>query len=122
DGLIIDFAGSAPQRKGNINAVAPLTHSGVFFAVKILADPKLPVNAGTFRPIDIRIPPGSFLDAQRPAAVCAGNTETTHRVADTVLRAFAQIAPDRIPAASQGTMNLISIGGRDPRNGQLYTY
>lgn len=122
DRLIIDFDGSAPQRRGNINAVAPLTHSGVFFAVKLLADPTIPVNAGTFRPIDIRIPAGSFLDAQRPAAVCAGNTETTHRVADTVLRAFAKIAPDRIPAASQGTMNLISIGGRDPRNGQLYTY
>jgi N-methylhydantoinase B len=122
DRLIIDFGGSAPQRRGNINAVAPLTHSGVFFAVKILADPTIPVNAGTFRPIDIRIPPGSFLDAQRPAAVCAGNTETTHRVADTVLKAFAQIAPDRVPAASQGTMNLISVGGRDPRNGQIYTY
>jgi len=122
DTLSIDFAGSAPQRTGNINAVAPMTHSGVFFAVKILADPTIPVNAGTFRPIDIRIPPGSFLDAQPPAAVCAGNTETTHRVADTVLKAFAQIAPDRVPAASQGTMNLISVGGRDPRNGQLYTY
>ena len=108
DTLSIDFAGSAPQRTGNINAVAPMTHSGVFFAVKILADPTIPVNAGTFRPIDVRIPKGSFLDAQPPAAVCAGNTETTHRVADTVLKAFAQIAPDRVPAASQGTMNLIS--------------
>lgn len=122
DRLALDFEGSAPQRRGNINAVAPMTHSAVFFAVKILADPTIPVNAGTFRPIDIKIPPGSFLDAQPPAAVCAGNTETTHRVADTVLKAFAQIAPDRVPAASQGTMNLIGIGGRDPRNGQLYTY
>jgi len=122
DRLALDFEGSAPQRRGNINAVAPMTHSAVFFAVKILADPTIPVNAGTFRPIDIKIPPGSFLDAQMPAAVCAGNTETTHRVADTVLKAFAQIAPERIPAASQGTMNLISVGGRDPRNGQLYTY
>jgi N-methylhydantoinase B len=122
DTLALDFAGSAPQRRGNINAVAPMTHSAVFFAVKILSDPTIPVNAGTFRPIEISIPPGSFLDAQPPAAVCAGNTETTHRVADTVLKAFAQIAPERIPAASQGTMNLIGIGGRDPRNGQLYTY
>lgn len=122
DRLALDFTGSAPQRRGNINAVAPMTHSAVFFAVKILADPTIPVNAGTFRPIEIFIPPGSFLDARHPAAVCAGNTETTHRVADTVLKAFAQIAPDRIPAASQGTMNLISIGGRDPRSGNLYTY
>ena len=118
----LDFAGSAPQRRGNINAVAPMTHSAVFFAVKVLTDPTIPVNAGTFRPVDIRIPEGSFLDAQRPAAVCAGNTETTQRVADTVLKVFAQFAPDRIPAASQGTMNLISVGGRDPRNGRAYTY
>lgn len=122
DTLKLDFAGSARQRRGNINVVAPLTHSGVFFAVKILADPTIPVNAGTFRPVEISIPKGTFLDALRPAAVCAGNTETTHRVADTVLKAFAQIAPDRIPAASQGTMNLISIGGHDPRDGQAYTY
>ncbi|MGU3495076.1 hydantoinase B/oxoprolinase family protein [Xanthobacteraceae bacterium A53D] len=122
DTLALDFSGSARQRRGNINVVAPLTHSAVFFAVKILSDPSIPVNAGTFRPVDISIPKGTFLDAEHPAAVCAGNTETTHRVADTVLKAFAQIAPDRIPAASQGTMNLISIGGRDPRNGQTYTY
>ena len=122
DTLALDFTGSARQRRGNINVVAPLTHSAVFFAVKILSDPTIPVNAGTFRPVTITIPKGTFLDAVAPAAVCAGNTETTHRVADTVLRVFAQIAPDRIPAASQGTMNLISIGGRDPRTGQAYTY
>jgi len=121
-GMTLDFAGSAPQRRGNINAVAPMTHSAVFFAVKVLTDPSIPTNAGTFRPVDIRIPEGSFLNAQRPAAVCAGNTETTQRVVDAVLRVFAQLAPDRIPAASQGTMNLISVGGRDPRNGRAYTY
>ena len=62
------------------------------------------------------------MNAQRPAAVCAGNTETTQRVVDAVLKVFAQFAPDRIPAASQGTMNLISVGGHDPRNGRPYTY
>ncbi len=122
DRLVLDFAGSSPQRGGNVNAVAPMTQSASFYAVKLLIDPTLPPNAGVLRPLEIRIPKGSFLDAQPPAAVCAGNTETTQRVADTVLRAFAQIAPDRIPAASQGTMNLISIGGRDPRNGRTYTY
>ena len=120
--LTIDFAGSAGMRPGNINAVAPMTASATFFAVKLLTDPSLPVNAGTFRPVRIEIPAGSFLNAQHPAAVCAGNTETTQRVADTVLRAFAELAPARIPAASQGTMNLVSVGGVDPRNGQRYTY
>jgi N-methylhydantoinase B len=120
--LMLDFAGSSPQRRGNINAVAPMTHSAVFFAVKILTDATIPANAGILRPVEIRIPKGSFLDAQPPAAVCAGNTETAQRVSDTVLRAFAQFAPERVPAASQGTMNLIGIGGIDPRNGRPYTY
>ncbi len=122
DRIAIDFAGSASQRRGNINAVAPMTHSAVFFAVKILTDATIPVNAGTFRPLTIRIPEGSFLNARMPAAVCAGNTETTMRVCDTVFRAFAQFAPERIPAASQGTMNLIGIGGYDPRHKRPYAY
>jgi len=120
--ITLDFAGSAAQRGGNINAVLPMTHSAVFFAVKILTDPTIPVNAGTFRPVTIHAPAGSFLNAVHPAAVCAGNTETTQRVCDTVLKAFALVAPERIPAASQGTMNLIGIGGVDPRNGRAYTY
>ena len=122
DKLTLDFAGSAPQRRGNINAVAPMTHSAVFFAIKILTDPTIPANAGILRPVEIKIPKGSFLDAQLPAAVCAGNTETTQQIADTVLKAFAQFAPERIPAASQGTMNLIGVGGVDPRSGRPYTY
>jgi N-methylhydantoinase B len=122
DRLTLDFAGSSPQRRGNINAVAPMTHSAVFFAVKVLTDPSIPANAGILRPIDILIPPGSFLDARPPAAVCAGNTETSQRISDTVLKAFARLAPDRIPAGSQGTMNLIGIGGTDPRSGRPYAY
>ncbi|QTD94935.1 hydantoinase B/oxoprolinase family protein [Burkholderia anthina] len=118
----LDFTGSAPQRSGNINAVEPMTHSSVFFAIKLLTDPTIPANSGTFRPITINVPEGTFLNARRPAAVCAGNTETTQRVTDTVLRAFALVAPERIPAASQGTMNLIGIGGVDPRTGRPYTY
>jgi N-methylhydantoinase B len=122
DRLTLDFAGSSPQRRGNINAVAPMTHSAVFFAVKVLTDPTIPANAGLLRPIEVRIPEGSFLDARPPAAVCAGNTETSQRISDTVLKAFALFAPDRIPAASQGTMNLIGIGGTDPRSGRPYAY
>ena len=122
DRLTLDFAGSSAQRRGNINAVAPMTHSAVFFAVKVLTDATIPANAGILRPVTILIPPGSFLDAQPPAAVCAGNTETSQRVSDTVLKAFAELAPARIPAASQGTMNLIGVGGIDPRSGRSYTY
>ena len=122
DKLVLDYAGSSPQRPGNINAVAPMTYSASFFAIKILTDPEIPVNAGTFRSVELRIPEGSFLASRSPAAVCAGNTETTQRIADTVLRVCAQFAPDRVPAASQGTMNTIAIGGHDPRDGRPYSY
>jgi N-methylhydantoinase B len=120
--LVFDFEGTSPQRRGNVNAVAPMAYSSVFYCIKILMDATLPPNAGVMRPVEVRIPKGSFLDAQSPAAVCAGNTEATQRVADTVLRVFAKFAPEKIAAASQGTMNLIGIGGRDPRTGKIYTY
>jgi N-methylhydantoinase B len=120
--IVLDFAGSSPQRPGNINAVAPMTYSASFFAIKLLTDPEIPVNAGTFRSVELRIPEGSFLAARPPAATCAGNTETTQRVADTVLKVCAQFAPDRVPAASQGTMNAIAVGGNDPRDGRPYSY
>jgi len=125
--LVLDYTGSSPQRPGNINAVAPMTYSASFFAIKVLTDPEIPVNAGTFRAVELKIPEGSFLASRPPAAVCAGNTETTQRVADTVLKACAQFAPERVPAASQGTMNTIAIGGHDPRGaaipgGRPYSY
>lgn len=122
DTMVLDFAGTAPIREGNINGVAPMVYSSAFYAIKTFTDPEVPVNGGTFRPIDVRIPTTCFLDAQHPSAVCAANTETTNRVCDTVLRAAAQIAPDETVAGSQGTMNLIGIGGIDPRNGQPYAY
>ena len=122
DRIVLDFAGSALQRPGNINAVGPMTKSAVFFALKVILDPTIPANSGAFRPVEIRIPAGTVLNAVAPAAVCAGNTETTQRVADLIFKAFASIVPDRVPAASQGTMNLIGVGGRDPRSGRMYTY
>ncbi|WP_116599788.1 hydantoinase B/oxoprolinase family protein [Primorskyibacter marinus] len=122
DRFIFDFAGTSTQRRGNVNAVAPMVWSAIFYCLKLLTDATLPPNSGVLRPVEVRIPEGSFLNCTRPAAVCAGNTETTQRLADTILRGFAQIAPDRIAAASNGTMNLIGIGGIDPRNGQPYTY
>ena len=120
--ISFDFTGTSPQVAGNVNAVAPMCWSSIFYSLKLLTDASLPPNAGVLRPVEVHIPKACFLDAQKPAAVCAGNTETTQRLADTVLRGFAQIAPDRIAAASNGTMNLIGIGGIDPRNGRPYTY
>lgn len=112
DKMVLDFTGSSRLRRGNINAVQAMVHSSVFYSINILMDPTLPPNSGVMRPVTILIPEGSFLDAKMPAAVCAANTETTQRLADTVLKAFSQFAPDRIAAASQGTMNLVGVGGR----------
>jgi len=122
DNMRLDFSGTSPQVSGNINAVAPMTYSAIFFALKVMVDATVPVNGGTFRPIQVHLPEGCVLNAQWPAAVCAGNTEMPQRIVDTLFKAFAAIAPERIPAASQGTMNSISIGGRDPRTGTLYAY
>lgn len=122
DRMRLDFSGSAPPRPGNINAVAPMVYSAAFYAIKTFTDPEVPVNGGTFRPIDIVLPEHCFLNARAPAAVCAGNTETTNRVCDVVLKAAAQFAPDAVVAGSQGTMNLIGVGGTDPRDGRPYAY
>lgn len=122
DRISFDFTGTSAQVRGNVNAVAPMCWSSIFYSLKLLTDASLPANAGVLRPVTVHIPEGCFLDAQRPVAVCAGNTETTQRLADTILKGFSQIAPDRIAAASNGTMNLIGIGGVDPRNGRPYTY
>src|SRR5438046_7837022 len=124
--LVLDFAGSSPQRPGNINAVAPMTYSASFFAIKVLTDPEIPVNTGTFRSVELVIPEGSFPASHPPAAVCAGNTETTQRIADPGLKVCAQFAPERVPAAGQDTMNTIAVGGNDPRakipGGRHYSY
>lgn len=122
DRLHLDFTGSSPRRPGNINAVAPMTWSASLFALKLVTDPDIPVNGGSLRAIDLTLPEDSVVNARAPAAVCAGNTETTQRICDTVLRAAARFAPDRTPAASQGTMNLIGVGGTDPRSGRPFTY
>ena len=123
DRLVIDFAGSSQQRPGNVNAVAPMTQSATFFAVKLLIDPTLPANAGVLRLAGHPHPARQLPGGAKSRPPCAPATrKTTQRVADTVLRAFAAIAPDRIPAASQGTMNLISVGGTDPRTVKTYTY
>jgi len=108
--LRADFAGSAPQVAGNINAVEAVTRSCLYYAVRVAADPSVPANGGSYRPIGLVTPPGSIVDALAPAAVAAGNVETSQRIADVVLGALAQAAPDRVPAASQGTMNNVLIG------------
>src|SRR5690606_12354375 len=86
--------------------------SCVFYVVRLLLSEELPTNSGCLDPVDVVIPDGCLLAARRPAAVAGGNVETSQRVVDLLLAALAGAAPDRIPAASQGTMNNLTVGGR----------
>lgn len=110
DGLSADFAGTHPQIDGNINAVEAVTRSCLYYAVRVATDPSIPANGGCYRPLQLAAPAGSLVAAESPAAVAAGNVETSQRIADVLLGALAQAAPDRVPAASQGTMNNVLIG------------
>ncbi len=118
---VIDFTGTDPQLPDGRNAVASITRSAVFYVFRCLAGADFPTNAGTWRPLRVRVPAGSLLDARPPAAVSAGNVETSQRIVDVLLRALARALPERVPAASQGTMNNLALGGQD-RSGRPFAY
>ncbi len=113
DGLLADFAGTADQVEGNINAVDAVTRSCLYYAVRVATDPTIPANGGCYRVLDVNAREGSLVNSIAPAAVAAGNVETSQRIADVLLGALAKAVPDRVPAASQGTMNNVLIGGED---------
>lgn len=113
DELHADFAGTDSQVEGNINAVEAVTRSCLYYAVRVATDPEIPANGGCYRVIHLSTPEGSLVNPQAPAAVAAGNVETSQRIADTLLGALAAAAPGRVPAAGQGTMNNVLIGAED---------
>ncbi|MFH1112867.1 MAG: hydantoinase B/oxoprolinase family protein [Pseudomonadota bacterium] len=117
-----DFSGSASQVKGNLNAVPAITISAVLYVFRLIVPGDIPANAGTLRPLTVRVTPGSILNALPPAAVAGGNVETSQRVVDVLLAALAKAVPDRIPAASQGTMNNLTIGTAHPDPSQSFAY
>jgi len=106
----LDFSGTAAQVQGNVNCPLSVTAAGVFYVFRCLMPPQTPSCAGIFRPITLSAPEGSLLNARFPAAVAAGNVETSTRVVDLVCGALAQAIPDRIPAASHGSMNNLAMG------------
>jgi N-methylhydantoinase B len=111
DSLRLDFGGSDEQVEGNLNCPLSVTRSAAFFAVRVLTDPDAPPSAGAHRPVEVLAPPGSLLNARHPAAVAAGNVETSSRVADLVLAALSQATPG--PAQGQGTMNNLTLANDD---------
>jgi N-methylhydantoinase B/oxoprolinase/acetone carboxylase alpha subunit len=118
----VDFAGSDPQTSGAINANYAITLSATLYVFRSLIQDDVLYNDGIARPIEVIAPSGTVVNARRPAAVAAGNVETSQRITDVVLGALAKALPDRIPAASQGTMNNISIGGMDRKTGRPFAY
>ena len=111
DSMTIDFSGTADAVRGNVNCPLPVTRSACYFALRVLLPKDILANAGTYAPLEIKAPEGSLVNAKSPSAVVAGNVETSNRIADAVLAAFASFAPEEVPAQGQGTMNNTIIGG-----------
>jgi N-methylhydantoinase B len=108
DELEIDFTGTAPQHEGNLNCPLAVTRSACYFVVRCLTDPDVPASGGAFVPVRVRAPEGSLVNARPPAAVAAGNVETSSRIVDVVFAAFGRALP--VPAQGQGTMNNLTLG------------
>jgi N-methylhydantoinase B len=108
DTVEIDFAGTAPQHDGNLNCPLAVARSACFYVVRVLVDPDLPASGGAFAPVTVRAPEGCLVNARPPAAVAAGNVETSSRIVDVVLRAFGEAID--VPAQGQGTMNNVTLG------------
>ncbi|MHB8841385.1 MAG: hydantoinase B/oxoprolinase family protein [Candidatus Aquicultor sp.] len=118
---VIDFSGTDAQVQSPVNAPIAVTFSAVYYVFRCLLPPTVPANHGTFYPLEIHAPEGSLVNAANPAAVAAGNVETSQRIVDVLLGALAAALPGRIPAASQGTMNNLSFGFVDAA-GDEHTY
>ena len=123
DGIHFDFTGTDPEsEETSLNAVAAVTRSACYYTVRCLAGPDAPANEGCYRPVRFTLPERSIVAAGPPRAVSAGNVETSQRITDVALGALAQALPGRIPAASSGTMNNITIGGYDRARRRPYAY
>ncbi|MGE0160426.1 MAG: hydantoinase B/oxoprolinase family protein [Gemmatimonadales bacterium] len=124
--LTIDFTGSSPQVAGGVNAVAAITASAARYVVRCIVEAligeSLPAGGGSMRAVRLILPDASVVNASPPAAVAAGNVETSQRISDVLFSAFALALPDLVPALSQGTMNNTTIGGPDPRTGGVFAY
>ena len=121
--ILVDFTGtSSESRDNNYNAVYGVTVSSVLYCIRCLAGPRVPANQGAFNPINIIAPAGSLVNPNPPRAVAAGNVETSQRIVDVILGALSEALPEIIPAASQGTMNNITIGGWDTLRRKPFAY
>jgi N-methylhydantoinase B len=121
DRATVDFTGSAPQVRGPINAVEAITVSAVYYVFRCLIPADVPASWGILDPINVIVPVGTVVNALPPAPVAGGNVETSQRIVDTLLLALSKSGA-RVPAASQGTMNNLTVGGTDQRTGRQFAY
>jgi N-methylhydantoinase B len=122
DRATVDFSGSSLQVAGPVNAVEAITRSAVLYVFRCLLPPGAPANDGCYEPLTIVAPEGTVVNACPPASVAGGNVETSQRIVDALFGALARALPDRIPAASSGTMNNLTLGGADPITGRPFAY
>jgi 5-oxoprolinase (ATP-hydrolysing) len=118
----VDFTGTDQQTKGGVNANFAITLSATLYCFRCLVREDVLYNSGISRPIRVIAPPGTIVNALHPAAVAGGNVETSQRITDVVLGALAKALPDTIPAASQGTMNNVTLGGQRPEGNFPFAY
>ena len=122
ESLTFDLRQSAEQVEGPVNVPRAVTLSAALYVVQCLGGAEIPANAGVMRPLEVLTRPGSLVDAQHPAPVAAGNVETSQRITDVLLGALARAIPQRIPAASAGTMNNVLMGGERALRGAPFAY
>lgn len=120
--VVVDFAGTDPQTAAAINAVFGVTLAGALYALKAALAPAIPMSEGLLRAVQVTAPGGTLLNPRRPSPVGVGNTETSQRIADVVLKALAQALPRRLPAAGCGSMNNMAMGGVHPTTGRRWTF
>ena len=122
DAMTLDFSETAAQRRGCINAPLAVTLSAALYVLRCIVGEAAPANQGILRPVTVLAPEGSLVNPRPPAAVAAGNVETSQRITDVLLGALAKALPDVIPAASQGTMNNVLVGGHQDGANRGFAY
>ena len=122
DEVTADFTGTSPEVKGPMNCRKASTEACFFYVIKSIADPGVPPNAGSYRPIHVVAPEGSLVNSRYPRSVVHSNIITTHRIVDCLMGALLQAIPERGMAAHHGTQNLLIIGGFNSRTGRLFNY
>lgn len=120
--VAIDFSGTSPEVAGPLNCPLAVTLSAVYYALRCLTGPDIPTNEGCYRPVQVEAPEGCLVNARPPRAVAGGNVETSQRIVDVLLGALAPALPLKVPAASSGSMNNLTVGGTDPATGEPFTY